>query len=78
MGSWQSGGFFQTSGGSTVTNLGAGLKTTSAGPTPMPQKTPTVVPARPTHGPASAAGNKTEQRPVVSQSSFGQHLSTFS
>ena len=43
----------------------------------MPSKTPIFVPAWPAHGPAQAEGTNTQERPVVSQPSSGQHFSTF-
>ena len=43
----------------------------------MPRKTPAFVPSWPAHGPSPAKGTKTEQKPVMSLSSTGQHISTF-
>ena len=62
----------------SVTDPGSGAKTISARRALMPHKTSTFIPAWPAHGPAPAAGTKTKPRPVVSQPSSGQHLSTFS
>ena len=43
----------------------------------MPRKTHSFVPARPTHGPVPSISTMTKQRPVMSQHSSGEHLSTF-